>query len=118
MRHDKMEYFANSAVKEEEVDGGMVVQLAGNIVVALQTVRCVALDWTILEDQKAICVKLTDQAGQLVQEFQIYGRLLELFDQMMGMVRSPELLSVIMAIPAIYYTFKGGQALLNRMRGN
>merc|ERR1711962_1062886 len=112
----KMDLFDNSTQIDET--GSMMVRWSGDIVVALQTVRCILLDMTTLEDQKAVCIKLTGSHGEVIQEFQVYGRLMELMGQMINMLNSPELFAVIMAILALYYTFKGGQALLDKLRGN
>ena len=71
---------------------------------ALQEAKAITIDWASIGDN-GVYARILGANGTILHEFQGWGRLTYMVDRCLENTRSPELISVIMALPAAYLAY-------------
>ena len=112
-----MDKISNSTVDSCDDGRDLVLQTVNLILLTLRDVRAVTLDWAPIGNDHAVYLRLLSPNGQTLHEFQVWGTAMAIVEKVLEVSRSTELLSVVMAVPALYFVYLGVRAAIQKCRG-
>ena len=99
-----MKNMNNDTMESGGDNGELVLQTVKLVLLALQEAKAITIDWASIGDN-GVYARILGTNGTILHEFQGWGRLTYMVDRCLENTRSPELISVIMALPAAYLAY-------------
>ena len=99
-----MKNMNNDTIESGGDNGELVLQTVKLVLLALQEAKAITIDWASIGDN-GVYARILGANGTILHEFQGWGRLTYMVDRCLENTRSPELISVIMALPAAYLAY-------------